>query len=234
MQTYKRRPWLPRSKNDKKFEIESIGQSLSHIADLTLVLATRNRGKIEEVERVLKQHTAHIKLKSVADFDIADVEETGSSFEENALLKAATIAEKTGLPALADDSGIAIDALNGAPGIFSARWAGTHGDDAANMAKVLQQLENTIDSQRGAAFVCVIALALPNGKSITVRGELRGVVKREPIGEFGFGYDPIFQPEGFDITTAQMSPEQKDAISHRGIALREIAPKIQPFLLGGI
>lgn len=199
-----------------------------------LVLATRNRGKVKEVERVLQQHAAHITLKSVADFDIDDVEETGTSFEENALLKAATIAETTGLPALADDSGIAIDALNGAPGIFSARWAGKHGDDAANMAKVLQQLENTADPQRGAAFVCVIALAQPNGKSITVRGELRGFVRREPIGEFGFGYDPIFQPEGFDITTAQMSPEQKDAISHRGIALREIAPKIQPFLLGGI
>jgi XTP/dITP diphosphohydrolase len=197
-----------------------------------LVVATRNNGKIAEVERLLAEHAPHIKLRSVADFDLPDVEETGQSFEENALLKALAIAKQTGLPALADDSGIAIDALNGAPGIYSARWAGVHGDDAANIEKVLQQLSDVPEGNRGGRFVCVIALATPEGKTLTVRGELLGTIRRAPLGEYGFGYDPIFQPEGFDVTSAQLSPTQKDAISHRGKALREIAPKIQPFIGG--
>lgn len=195
-----------------------------------LVLATRNKGKIAEVQRLLHVHAPNLKLRSVADFDLPDVDETGETFEANAILKALTIANQTGLPALADDSGIEIDALGGAPGVYSARWAGSHGDDEANIAKVLEQLKDVPESDRGAAFVCVIALALPGGQSFTVRGELRGMVRRAPIGDFGFGYDPIFQPAGYEITTAQMRPEEKDVISHRGIALREMAPKIQPFL----
>ncbi len=195
-----------------------------------LVVATRNQGKIAELKRLLVEHAPNLQLRSVAEFDLADVEETGVTFEENALLKATTIATLTGLPALADDSGIAIDALNGAPGVFSARWAGKHGDDAANIEKVLFELQDVPVEGRGARFVCVIALALPDHSSLTVRGELQGVVRFKPEGEFGFGYDPIFQPEGFSITTAQMTPEQKDEISHRGKALREIAPKIQPFI----
>lgn len=195
-----------------------------------LVLATRNKGKIEEVQRLISQHAPHIHLRSVSEFDLDDVEETGTTFEENALLKASTIARQTGLPALADDSGIAIDALGGAPGVFSARWSGVHGDDRANVAKVLKELEEVSDSERGAQFVCVIALALPNGRHLTVRGEVSGIVRRSPVGEYGFGYDPIFQPSGFDITTAQMDPETKDSISHRGKALRDIAPKIAPFI----
>ena len=195
-----------------------------------LVLATRNKGKIIEVQRLLLNYAPHINLRSVADFNLDDVEETGTTFEENALLKASTIARQTGLPALADDSGIAIDALGGAPGVFSARWSGVHGDDAANIRKVLQELEDVSDSERGAQFVCVIALALPDGRHLMVRGEVAGEVRRSPIGEFGFGYDPIFQPAGYDITTAQMDPETKDSISHRGKALREIAPKIAPFI----
>ena len=195
-----------------------------------LVLATRNAGKILEVQRLLKEYAPHIHLRSVAEFNLDDVEETGTTFEANALLKALTIARQTGLPALADDSGIAIDALGGAPGVYSARWAGSHGDDAANIAKVLHDLADTSDDERGAQFVCVIALALPDGRFMTVRGEVEGSVRRSPVGNFGFGYDPIFQPVGYSITTAQMTPEQKDAISHRGKALREIAPKIAPFI----
>ena len=195
-----------------------------------LVLATRNKGKIVEIQRLLLDYAPHINLRSVADFNLDDVEETGTTFEENALLKASTIASQTGLPALADDSGIAIDALGGAPGVFSARWSGVHGDDAANIRKVLQELEDVCDSERGAQFVCVIALAHPDGRHLMVRGEVAGEVRRSPIGEFGFGYDPIFQPSGFDITTAQMDPETKDSISHRGKALREIAPKIAAFI----
>ena len=195
-----------------------------------LVLATRNVGKILEVERLLQAHAPQIHVRSVSEFNLDDVEETGDTFEANALLKAETIARNTGLPALADDSGIAIDALGGAPGIYSARWAGVHGDDAANIAKVLEQLDSTPDADRGAQFVCVIALALPDGRSMTVRAEVEGQVRRVPMGDQGFGYDPIFQPDGFTITTAEMSPEQKDAISHRGKALREIAPKIAPFI----
>lgn len=195
-----------------------------------LVLATRNAGKILEVERLLQAHAPQIHVRSVSEFNLDDVEETGDTFEANALLKAETIARDTGLPALADDSGIAIDALGGAPGIYSARWAGVHGDDAANIAKVLEQLDSIPDADRGAQFVCVIALALPDGRSMTVRAEVEGQVRRVPMGDQGFGYDPIFQPDGFAITTAEMSPEQKDAISHRGKALREIAPKIAPFI----
>jgi XTP/dITP diphosphohydrolase len=195
-----------------------------------LVLATRNKGKIAEVQRIISQHTSQINLRSVEEFNLDDVDETGTTFEENALLKASTIARQTGLPALADDSGIAIDALGGAPGVYSARWSGVHGDDAANIAKVLHELEGVSDSDRGAQFVCVIALALPDGRHFMVRGEVKGVVRHEPIGDYGFGYDPIFQPDGYDITTAQMDPETKDSISHRGKALREIAPKIAPFI----
>lgn len=195
-----------------------------------LVLATRNKGKIAEVQRLISLHAPQITLRSVSEFNLDDVEETGTTFEENALLKAETIARQTGLPALADDSGIAIDALDGAPGVYSARWSGVHGDDAANVAKVLLELSDVPDEDRGAQFVCVIALAHPDGRSIVVRGEVEGVVRRNPIGNHGFGYDPIFQPDGYAITTAQMDPETKDAISHRGKALREIASKIGPFI----
>jgi XTP/dITP diphosphohydrolase len=182
------------------------------------------------VQRLISLHAPQITLRSVSEFNLDDVEETGTTFEENALLKAETIARQTGLTALADDSGIAIDALDGAPGVYSARWSGVHGDDAANVAKVLLELSDVPDEDRGAQFVCVIALAHPDGRSIIVRGEVEGVVRRDPIGNHGFGYDPIFQPDGYAITTAQMDPETKDAISHRGKALREIASKIGPFI----
>jgi XTP/dITP diphosphohydrolase len=194
----------------------------------TLVLATRNKGKVLEVERILKIHAPNISLISMAELDIGDIEETGDSFEENALLKSRTVSKLSGFPALADDSGLAIDALNGEPGIYSARYSGLHGDDAANNAKVLRLMEGI--RQRSAAFIAVLALTRPDGQSIISRGELLGQIVNHPAGDQGFGYDPIFQPTGFNITTAQMSPELKDSISHRGRALAQIAPKISSFL----
>lgn len=194
----------------------------------TLVLATRNKGKVLEVERMLKNHAPEISLISMADLDIGDIDETGNSFEENALLKARTVTQISGLAALADDSGLAIDSLNGEPGIYSARYSGVHGDDAANNAKVLKLMAGI--TKRSASFIAVLALTRPDGQSIISRGELLGQIIDSPRGDQGFGYDPIFQPTGFDITTAQMSPEMKDSISHRGKALAQIAPKISPFL----
>ncbi len=194
----------------------------------TLVLATRNKGKVLEVERMLKIHAPEISLISMADLDIGDIDETGNSFEENALLKARTVTQISGLAALADDSGLAIDGLNGEPGIYSARYSGVHGDDAANNAKVLKLMAGI--TKRSASFIAVLALTRPDGQSIISRGELLGQIIDSPRGDQGFGYDPIFQPTGFDITTAQMSPEMKDSISHRGKALAQIAPKISPFL----
>lgn len=194
----------------------------------TLVLATRNNGKVAEMQRLMSSHAPHLILKSAAEFNLDDVEETGESFEENALLKATTIARATGLPALADDSGLCVDSLGGAPGIYSARYSGVHGDDAANIDKLLSELAGS--EERSAAFICVIALALPDGRNLIVRGELRGTIRHSRSGENGFGYDPIFQPEGMNRTLAELSPETKDEISHRGAALREIAPKIAPFI----
>lgn len=196
----------------------------------TLVLATRNKGKIAEMRRLLDEFAADIDLRSSDEFELSDVDETGDSFEANALLKAETIARATGYSALADDSGLCVDYLNGAPGIYSARWAGSHGDDQANIAKLLADLDLVPLEQRNGQFVCAIALAAPDGRHLIVRGELPGRILTSPRGLHGFGYDPVFQPEGDDRSFAEMSPEEKDAMSHRGRALRAIAPKIAPFL----
>ena len=196
----------------------------------TLVLATRNAGKIEEMQRLMSIHAPAIKVVSVAEFSVADVEETGSTFEANALLKAEQICRETKLPALADDSGLCVDALGGNPGILSARWSGVHGNDIANIAKLLNQLSQVTDEKRSAYFVSVIAIATPDGRHMTVRGEIKGNITRAPRGHGGFGYDPVFQPSGYEITFGEMDPALKDEISHRGQALREIAPKISPFL----
>lgn len=193
-----------------------------------LLLATRNQGKIVEFRRILDALApGQIELVGLDQFpDLHDVEETGTTFEENALLKAREMSEATGLPAIADDSGLCIDALGGDPGIFSARWAGGHGDDAANIEKVLAQLADVPDEKRGAYFICVAALYLPGGATHCEEGRFYGSILREPIGENGFGYDPIFTPEGLTISSAQMSSEEKDARSHRGKALRAIAPHV--------
>ena len=194
----------------------------------TLVLATRNNGKIVEFRRILDSLApGEIDLVGVDQFpDLIDVEETGKTFEENALLKAHYTARATGLPAISDDSGLCVDALNGDPGIYSARWAGVHGDDKANLEKILVQLMQVPDENRGAHFTCIAALALPDGQQHVEEGVFQGRILHAPIGEHGFGYDPIFAPLGMSISSAQMNASEKDSISHRGKALREIAPHV--------
>jgi XTP/dITP diphosphohydrolase len=193
-----------------------------------LVLATRNSGKIIEFRRILEEIApGAVELISVDQFpDLIDVEETGSTFEENSLLKARYTAAATGLPAIADDSGLCIDALGGAPGIFSARWAGKHGDDRANLEKVLKQLKDVSEEKRGAHFLCVASLVLPDGREHVAEGRFDGSILRSAVGTNGFGYDPIFQPKGLAISSAQMSAEEKDLVSHRGKSLRSIAPHV--------
>ena len=164
-----------------------------------------------------------IWLVSTATRDLPDVAETGATFAENALLKAHAVSSATGHPAVADDSGLCVDALNSMPGVLSARWAGRHGDDEANLSLVLAQVSEVPDDRRGARFVCAAALAWPDGSELVVEGEVVGRLTRERRGSNGFGYDPIFLPDGEERTTAQMSSEEKDAISHRGRAFRALA-----------
>jgi len=190
-----------------------------------LVLASRNVKKAVEMRRILAEAGLDIEVRSVADFDgVPEVAETGATFEANALLKARAVCAATGLAAVADDSGICVDELNGMPGILSARWAGRHGDDDANLQLLLDQLADTPDGRLGAQFRCVIALVTPDGVEHVVDGEMRGRLVRERQGVNGFGYDPIFVPDGFDRTSAELSAAEKDAISHRGKALRALVP----------
>jgi XTP/dITP diphosphohydrolase len=193
-----------------------------------LVLATRNQGKITEFRRILEALApGEIELVGVDQFpDLIDVEETGSTFEENSLLKARYTSKATGLPAIADDSGLCVDALNGDPGIFSARWAGEHGNDRANLEKVLDQLKDIPDEKRTAHFMCVASLVLPDGRHQVAEGRFDGHILRAPVGENGFGYDPIFRPLGMSISSAQMSADEKDVASHRGKSLRTLAPHV--------
>jgi XTP/dITP diphosphohydrolase len=193
-----------------------------------LVLATRNKGKITEFRRILEEIApGQIELIGADQFpDLVDVEETGVSFEENSLLKARYTSQATGLPAIADDSGLCVDALDGDPGIFSARWAGVHGNDRANLEKVLNQLKDVPDEKRTAHFKCVASLVLPDGREQVAEGRFEGHILHAPVGENGFGYDPIFQPLGLSISSAQMNAQEKDLVSHRGKSLRSIAPHV--------
>ena len=193
-----------------------------------LLLATRNKGKIEEFRRILEEIAAgQIELVGLDQFpNLHDVDETGSTFEENALLKAREMCAASGIAAIADDSGLCVDFLNGEPEIYSARWAGVHGDDAANTLKVLNSLADVPDEKRGAHFTCVAALALPDGRTHPEEAQFDGWILRGPVGEHGFGYDPIFRPDGYEISSAQMGASAKDAISHRGKSLRAIAPHV--------
>jgi XTP/dITP diphosphohydrolase len=192
-----------------------------------LVLATRNTKKLAELRRILDEAGLNVELAGPEVFaEVPEIAETGATFEENAILKARAVAAATGLPAVADDSGLCVDALNGMPGILSARWAGRHGDDEANLDLVLDQLADLPDDRRGAAFVCAAALALPDGSAEVVTGEVRGSLLRERRGENGFGYDPIFRPDGYTVTTAEMPAAEKDALSHRGKALRALLPHV--------
>ena len=190
-----------------------------------IVLATRNAHKVIEVQRIFEQAGITAQILGTETFhELPDIPETGTTFAANALIKARAVCEHTGLPAIADDSGLSVDALNGMPGIFSARWAGTHGDDAANLALLLNQLVDVPDNRRTAAFHCAAAFVTPDGDERICEGTLEGRIIRAPRGTNGFGYDPIFVPQGLDITTAEMTAEEKDAISHRGRAFRALAP----------
>lgn len=191
-----------------------------------IVIASKNLGKIAEFKRILGE----VGISIITDIEFPDVDESGSTFEENALLKAHAISQYTNLPALADDSGLAVDYLNGAPGIFSARWSGAHGDDGANIKRLLEDLNGVALENRGAKFIAVLALVRPDGEELLVRGELRGKIRNQPVGVNGFGYDPIFEPENSNRTLGEMSAAEKDAISHRSKALTELTPRIRPFL----
>ncbi|OFI39727.1 non-canonical purine NTP pyrophosphatase, RdgB/HAM1 family [Arthrobacter sp. SW1] len=199
-----------------------------------LVLATHNQGKLRELRELLRGQVPGLDVDTqVVDAAAAgapDVVENGVTFAENSLLKARAVAEATGLVAIADDSGLAVDVLGGAPGIFSARWSGRHGDDAANLQLLLAQLSDVPDAHRGAAFICAAALAVPGDgdgtREVVEYGQLEGTLLREPRGAGGFGYDPILQPKGMDRSCAELSSEEKNAISHRGHAFRALLPAI--------
>jgi XTP/dITP diphosphohydrolase len=194
-----------------------------------VVLATRNAHKVDELRRILAP--SGIELAGLDEFpDFGEVAETGETFAENALLKARAAAVATGLVAVADDSGLAVEALNGMPGVLSVYWAGRARDDAANLKLVLEQIEDVPDERRGAAFVCAAVAAAPDGRVLIVEERVEGSLIREPRGERGFGYDPIFVPTGEQRTTAEMSPEEKDAISHRGAAFRALVPRLVELL----
>ena len=196
-----------------------------------LILATRNAGKVAELHAILSDAGLPFELVGADAYpEIPDVKETGVTFAENALLKAHALASATGLPAIADDSGLCVDVLNGAPGIFSARWAGAHGDDRANLNLLLAQLSDIDTPNRGAHFACAAALALPDGTERVVEGRLTGTLRHTPSGTGGFGYDPILQPDGETRTCAELTPAEKNAISHRGHAFRALVPFIRALL----
>jgi XTP/dITP diphosphohydrolase len=196
-----------------------------------LVLATANGHKLVELTRILAAGQVEVELAGLGEFPGApEVQETGVTFADNALLKARAIAAFTGLPAVADDSGLCVDALNGMPGVLSARWAGRHGDDAANLRLVLAQLTDVPDERRGANFTCAAALVLPGGREHVTEGIMHGTLVREPRGQNGFGYDPVFVADGASCTNAELDSAAKDAISHRGKALRALAPVIAALL----
>jgi len=194
---------------------------------MKLLLATRNTKKLEEMRRILANDLV-VGLDDVPPYD--EVPESGLTFEANARIKAREGVAHTGLPTVADDSGLTVAAMNGMPGVFSARWTGRHGDDTGNVDLLLRQLSDVPDEELGAAFVCAVVLVLPDGREWTVHGEMRGRLVREPRGTGGFGYDPIFVADGHTRTSAELTPSEKDAISHRGQAMRALAA----ILAGGL
>lgn len=199
-----------------------------------LVLATHNLGKLAELRAMIAARLPGLDVeRAVVDagsLGLPDVRETGTTFQANALLKAHAAARASGLPAVADDSGLAVDVLHGAPGIFSARWAGRHGDDSANLALLLAQLGDIDDEHRAAGFVCAAALVTPAGDEHVELGHLRGTLLHEPVGEHGFGYDPVLRPDGLDVSCAQLDPEHKNRISHRGQAMAALTPHLVALL----
>lgn len=223
---------------------------------MKLVVATHNEGKLVEIRRILEEdlgaEAASVELVSAGSLQLPDPVETGVTFEENALLKASDVARRTGLPAIADDSGLVVDVMGGAPGILSARWAGHHGDDAANNALLLAQIEDIPDAKRTARFRCAAALVVPEttanadgdypiATQTVETGEMPGRMLRAPRGEHGFGYDPLFVPDdqpariaddpaAEPLTSAEMEPVEKNAISHRGKALKALVPAVRAML----
>ena len=196
-----------------------------------LLLATRNAGKLAELQRLLEAAVPGVAVIGLRDVEeYPEAPETGATFTENALLKGREAVRYTGLPAVADDSGLAVDALNGMPGVLSARWSGRHGDDDANTALLLGQLADVPDERRGAAFVCAAAFVLPDGTEHVIERHWRGRVIHEKRGTNGFGYDPVFVPEGLDVTSAELAPADKDARSHRGQAFAALVPVIAAVL----
>ena len=191
-----------------------------------LLLASRNAKKLTELRRILEPEVPGLTVVGLDDVPpYPEVPESGATFADNALIKAREGYRRTGIATVADDSGLTVDALNGMPGVLSARWSGKHGDDEANLRLVLGQLGDTPESRLGAAFVCAVALVSASGE-VVVDGRMAGRLVREPRGENGFGYDPIFVPEGYSVTNAELPSEQKDAVSHRGKALRAIVPHV--------
>ena len=200
-----------------------------------LVLATHNAHKVGELRAILAPVLPGLDPESVVgarDVGAPEPVEDGVTFVENALIKARALAAFTGLPAVADDSGLSVDVLGGAPGIFSARWAGRHGDDAANLALLLAQLADIAEPHRTARFVCAAALVTPDGFEHVETGVLEGVLATEPRGSGGFGYDPILVPTGDTRSCAELTPQEKNAISHRGTAFRALVPTLVR-VLGG-
>ena len=199
-----------------------------------LLLATRNAGKLAELQRLLQTAVPGVEVVGLRDVaEYPEAPETGATFAENALLKAREAVRYTGLPAVADDSGLTVDALNGMPGVLSARWSGRHGDDDANTALLLGQIADVPEERRGAAFVCAAALVTPDGTERVLERQWRGSVVREKRGTNGFGYDPVFVPEGLQLTSAELTPEEKDARSHRGQAFAALVPVLAEVLRGG-
>ncbi|QOR44939.1 RdgB/HAM1 family non-canonical purine NTP pyrophosphatase [Trueperella pecoris] len=195
-----------------------------------ILLASRNAHKLEEVRAILLPLIPGLDSIEGAPPELPEPVEDGRTFAENAVIKARQVAEATGRPAIADDSGLCVDIMGGAPGIFSARWSGQHGNDAGNLDLLLAQLSDVKPEHRGARFVCAAALAMPDGTVVVEEGQMVGTLRYERAGEGGFGYDPIFQSEGSSLTNAQLSASEKNAISHRNKAFAKLAPHVAAIL----
>ncbi|MDY5906738.1 MAG: RdgB/HAM1 family non-canonical purine NTP pyrophosphatase [Anaerovoracaceae bacterium] len=195
--------------------------------NMKIVAATGNKHKIDEIESITKKFGMNVITKAEAGVGDLEVEETGTTFEENSLIKAEAIMKATGMPAIADDSGLEADALNGAPGVYSARFSGEGATDESNNAKLLKLMENIPDDERSARFVSVVTLCFPDGTVVAARGECPGTLRRSPRGDGGFGYDPLFVPVGYDKTYAEISAEEKNIISHRAKALGILRMKLK-------
>lgn len=196
-----------------------------------IVLATHNAKKLVELRRIVEPRLPEVRVLGLDDFPAyTEPAETELTFTGNALLKARAAVERTGAPAVGDDSGLCVDALNGMPGVLSARWSGHPRSDQRNLDLLLDQLQDVADQQRGAKFSCCVALVLPDGSEHVVEGEVRGRIVREPRGDGGFGYDPVFCPDGHDQTMAELDAAAKDELSHRGRALRALLPTLAKVL----